>query len=375
MFKSKKGWNVSAIIFIPLFGACISAIDHNPSLEEGLVVVEGFITDDFGPHEINITRLAPFTGPMEGASITQVDGANIYLFDDLGVMTPIVRKVDTVTELTDVQTPMGIVQQFVDFPVKTNYITPANFKGEVGRTYTLTVELPNLSNYVSSPQTMPSGAELDSIFLRFVKLPSADPVTFSSGLEIYSQFQDPPDEDNYYLWSANRGTYLQLTRPDLYLDPQFGTPAPKDCCHQCFISDPIKQVIVQSDFGLDGEVITVSSAFIQDDGMRFNDRYHLEIRMFSISQEAFIFHEQVSTQLEIDGDIFDPPPSLLAGNISNRSNPEETVIGFFGAYNASSKSIFIVPSDLEEHQLKKIIHDDCRTVVGATTEIPEFWDN
>ena len=111
-------------------------------------------------------------------------------------------------------------------------------------------------------------------------------------------------------------------------------------------------VVAYSDANSNGQLTTLKVGFLQDNGLRFanttvrEDRqYYLELEQYAFGKEAFLFNQLIQSQKDIDGDIFDPPPAVVRGNISSTSNPEEDVIGFFGAYSVSKKSTFI-PRDL-----------------------------
>ena len=161
---------------------------------------------------------------------------------------------------------------------------------------------------------------------------------------------------------------LKLERdPDLFLDPISGGPAPKDCCSLLLpLSINRIKLVVQTDYLVDGGYMSFPILFIKDDGLIFNQKYHLKVRQFNVSAEAFEFHRFLSGQLEIEGNIFDPPTAEIMGNVINPDNPEEVVVGYFGAYHVSVKSILITPEDIEEKQRVRVFRDDCRTLLGAT---------
>ena len=81
----------------------------------------------------------------------------------------------------------------------------------------------------------------------------------------------------------------------------------------------------------------------------------------------------LESQIEIDGDLFDPPPAEIRGNIRNVDRPDEIVIGFFGAYSVKKKEIFIKRADIEELQFNPRPCGDCRSRAGAQVSIPEVY--
>ena len=97
------------------------------------------------------------------------------------------------------------------------------------------------------------------------------------------------------------------------------------------------------------------------------------IQQLSITKETYAFLNLLNNQLSIDGDIFDPPPATIRGNMINLDNPEENVIGYFYVSDVSADSVFIDKSVLEENQPMLQINDDCRILPNSTTEKPDFW--
>ena len=61
----------------------------------------------------------------------------------------------------------------------------------------------------------------------------------------------------------------------------------------------------------------------------------------SLTKSAFQFFDLLQNQLNIQGNIFDPPPAKLGTNIINLDNPDEDVIGYFGVSDVSRDSLFI----------------------------------
>jgi surface polysaccharide O-acyltransferase-like enzyme len=98
------------------------------------------------------------------------------------------------------------------------------------------------------------------------------------------------------------------------------------------------------------------------------------IHQLSISDEAHAFFSLLDKQISIDGDIFDPPPAFIRGNMINLDNQEENVIGYFFASDAAIDTIFIKRDELDELQITRQINDDCRVINAASTEKPDFWD-
>lgn len=360
-------------ILLLALASCISPIDVDSELEDNFLVVDGFITDQFGPHEITLSRAAKYGGTVIGGTIFPIFDAKVTIIDANNTITPLFP--DDTTRKEFVLFFPGVIYH----QVKTPYRTPRNFRAEIGNTYKLQIVTSNGKVYESTPQTVPAGPPIDSIFATYQRLPSSDPVEFESGIEIYSQWQDPVEEPNFYSWVIN-GIYFIETPFTSFSSALCAFDPDDGCCDKCWINetDVPGNEIAFSDSRFNGELITHQVGFIRDDGLRFGNEtvsadkiYHLEVEQHSISKESFQFHRLFQSQKEIDGDIFDPPPASLVGNISNVSEPDEIIIGFFGASSVKKKSIFIQKSMLGDIQRFPRPCGDCRLRSGATLEIPE----
>ena len=219
---------------------------------------------------------------------------------------------------------------------------------------------------------------IDSLFFAYKKFPTNSTISFRSGVEVFGTWQDPENERNFYLWK-NSGTYLIETHPELFtIRNAFREviPAPKDCCAICWLDEQNgdNAISIFKDNNSDGRVNSSLMAFIEDNGARFFDKYRVEIHQMSISKSAYQFFDMLSRQLSIDGDIFDPSPATIRGNIINLSDPDANVIGYFYASDVKSKSIFLPKEILQDTQRSLQVNDDCRELQGATTVEPPFWD-
>ncbi|MEL7004280.1 MAG: DUF4249 domain-containing protein [Bacteroidota bacterium] len=373
--RSKIFQHYMLIVSVALLGNCVSPADIPLSEVPPLLVVEGFITDDFGPHEIRVTRLARFAGIRDGGSIEQVD-ASVSITDDLGNSVQLLRQNLQRKEIFN-DPPEACVPNVTFAQVITDYRTPDSFKGEVGRSYTLEIETDGRV-YRSEPQTIVPTPIIDELSLSFLEIPTLNDAQPRSGVEIFAKWQDP-EEPSFYSWRVN-GIYRVSTRNVL------GGVA---CClydpadngaEDCWIIEPDIEgnVIAVNDRFFNGQQTTQKVGFIEDDGLRFantevpeSKQYYIEVEQYRISEEAYNFYDRVTTISSIDGEIFDPPPLSISGNITNIEDPSETVIGFFGAFSVQRSDIFVDRKMLSFTQIFLRPCGDCRVRGGAQVEVPD----
>ncbi len=319
---------VLSLISLVLFStSCIEEVEIPIKAGKQLLVVDGFITTDPGPHRIRLTRSATYGSVFDGEIRTERQ-AQVILRDSKGNLT------------------------FLTENSPGSYFTGSNFTALVGETYTLQIFTRSNEEFLSLPQTVLPPIPVDSVLVRFKKLPSENPLGFRSGMEIYTQFEDAENDGNLYMWDID-GIYERSG---------------------CFIADrPLGVVNLVGDSDFDQPYQTRLVGFIEDDGRRFSVKYFAEVNQYSVSPEIFSYVRTLNRQFEVSGGIFDPPPSEFFGNMINVNDANEKVLGFFGAYGVSKKGVFISPQDLDEKQRAIQNLGPC-TALGNVISKPSFWN-
>ncbi len=342
------------LILFLITNSCVDSLDITTDRKVSHLVVEGYITTLPGPHFISLSRSAKYGNVFEDVSRKEIS-AFVRIMDNGG------------NQVILEETNKGI------------YVTPRSFRAEVGKSYTLFVNTFNGERYSSIPEIVPKVSPIDSIIVAYKRLPSSSETEIRVGAEIFVQSMDPVDEENFYWW-ANSGTYFIKTFPDEFTVPNFGfgqpnLPAPKDCCAECWVTEQNGDQTLHlfKDNNSNGQRISQMAAFIEDDGGRYLEKYLVRIDQLSLTKEAYQFYNLVGQQLSITGDIFDPPPATITGNMVNLDDPDAQVIGYFFASDASRDSVFIHRDQLEVHRADLHIPDDCRLLNGSSTKRPEYW--
>jgi len=342
-------------IFLILFSGCIDPYEVEVPEGPQYLTIEGYITTLRRAHKIRITRGDTYGSVFEGL-VRPVREATVVIRDDLGNVT--------------------FLQE--DFNNRGSYFTPINFQAEVGRSYTLQIQLIDGRVYTSLPEKVSGPREMENISYQSVEIPVEGEINPESGIQLMVDIQDPMEENNFYFWRNSGATYVLLTRPDLYHTPPPGrAPAPKDCCFVCWRNEASpgnQSIFIANDDDFNGLRTTLTAGFIPDNGLRFADTYRVNLSQISISQEAYRFLRLVKQQSEISGSVFDPPPARITGNMISLDDPDEIVLGYFMAGGETSQEIYIKSTQLDFVQPISIIPDDCRVVEGAMDRPPSDWN-
>jgi hypothetical protein len=273
---------LSLIIFFLAIG-CTERINVKLDNTYVRLVVDGGITNDTLQRSVALTRSADYfnnlpASKVTSAAVTMTDGSSLYTLKE------------TVPGVSGI------------------YKTDSSFRGVIGKTYALNIDLPvavgNQTNYSASCKIM-KVARLDSIKTEF------DANIGKTGrwlVRIYAM--EPGDEVNYYMLKYYRNGVL--------------------------ISDSIQKWVTSDDKFFNGSYINGLVAFRINNNNPWETLHPgdtLLVQMSGITKEYFNFINEVQ-QAGYQIPFFSGPPANVVGNINNGG------IGFFAAYsNSYAKTI------------------------------------
>jgi hypothetical protein len=262
-----------ALVLAVAIAACTEPMDLELDSTFTRLVVEGAITTDTGVHRIHLTKTTDF---YHQGSAPGVSGASVRISDGQQII-----------ELNENPYGSGV------------YETPDGFFGEVGKSYTLMVELEedlgNHRNFTASSLLRPT-AQPDSI--QIVYQP-----TWGEGFwEIRLFMWDPPTEDFYKFL-----TYI----------------------NNVLITDSLQEVFVLGDRFFNGNNTNGFSAgflnaMTEDNRISAGDTVTLMVANLTIDHARFL--ATARTENGFNTPLFSGPPANVQGNIDNGA------IGYFAAY-------------------------------------------
>lgn len=347
-----------SVCMLFLFTSCIRQIELDIKTEDPILVVEGLITDQIGSQQIKLNYTLPYLADQEENPQIPVglSGASVSVQDDLGNTVFFTEQSPGVYENTD-------------------------FNGEVGRTYTLFIETAEGKQYQSLSETMQPVPGLDSIRHEIIDTTVLinDRLDAVKNLKIYAYCQDPANEKNFYKWKwVGETTILLLSQ---------NTPPGSAIPFACYYPlnppplDPFEdELIIFSDQTINGKYLSPQILLFGADNFdfRFYYGFSMLIGQYSLTPEAFQYWEKIKKLLNNQGNIFDPAPFRVKGNIQNINDPNETILGYFGASAVQYKRYtFKAASSYNNPCLfvSRDFCDDCRRFGGAySLTSPEYWN-
>lgn len=272
---------IKMFLFALVLSACEETTDLDLRQTPARIVIEGLVTDRPGYQGVKISRSTHFYG---SGQTPRVDNALVKVSDDTG------------REFTFIHNPS-------DHPDSAGvYIPETHFTGEIGRTYTLLVEVDG-EVYQASDQLL-SVIPVDSLGFRINEDEREDPKEPGKFYELLVYATEPGHEDNFYLFKYYRNDSLIVyDETDIYF------------------SDDV--VLGENIDGVPSPVY-----YGPDDTAR--------LEVYSLSRNGFIFYNDLYTILTNDGGgMFGPIPA------SPRTNLNNGALGFFQVSAVQEKQTYI----------------------------------
>lgn len=295
--------------------SCVDQIDFRADQDLGTLVVDGAITTNSGPYKLRLSR-----SDVLGKRVFQgVTNAVITAFDDTGLNEPYKEIGDGLYELP------GLI-----------------LKGQVGRSYYITISLPNGGSYQSIPEEIFPSVAIDRVRYDV----EIRPVTIDQNkrvdravLNVYCESSLLDDPSTVYLRYKVDHSFLVSELLCSPLQP----------LQNCYVSRNVQMngitLLDGSRLG-EGAQVSREVASVEVDHA-FGEAAVFYVRQQSLSIRSYDYWFSINQIINNVGSVFDAPPAGVVGNIIGGSDQEE-VLGFFGAYDETAVSLRISRGDLPE---------------------------
>ena len=263
--------------------ACQDKIELDLPEGETYLVVEGWITNEPGDHFVKLSRTTAY---FSDAPAPVVSGATVQLETDSGDVFNLVENAP------------GL------------YIYPDS--GIIGRSYRISIALPDGEHYLSDFELLRDVVPIDSIIWQLSER-TPNPDFDENPDDIYDVLiftKEPPTPGDYYQWRSILNGEEQRSPFDIFTT-----------------SDELVNGSYVPYFNVTDELYSAPDT--------------VTIIQEHISRAAYNFLTQVQTQTAFVGGPFDTPPAPIRGNIHNLTNPEKNALGFFGAAARSRASVIV----------------------------------
>ncbi|AFK04451.1 hypothetical protein Emtol_3322 [Emticicia oligotrophica DSM 17448] len=306
--------NLTLLTLACLFGlvACIDEFD--PKLQGGKpkIVFEGTLTNLPGPYFFQLSYSAGYNS-KESVFDKFVNAAKVWITDG-----------ESRVDLTDLN--------------KGQFSTPENFRGKIGKTYQLHIQLSDGTTYESEPEKMKMTPPIEKIYSEF-KLTTTPFPKYRGNFNIYVDVKDPDSQGDYYRWKwvhYERASYCsQYTvtgdRPTIVY---------QKCCTDCWnATSCLGCIVLASDNLINGNML--KRQLIGQIPFDNITGYYMLIEQMSLSRNAYNFWRNVAQQSNNSGGIFDIAPASIRGNLKNINDNSDVILGYFQVSAVEQKAVYI----------------------------------
>lgn len=328
------------LFIIIAVSACIDPYEP-PVLQESnnFLVIEGFINTGDGSTEFRLSRTARLA---DTAAIQAERGAEVTIEG---------KNNDKVYRL--VETESGVYQlDQTNFPVGNEYrlrILAAN-----GRTY--------LSDYVPNKES----PAIDSITWRRI----------GDKVQVYVNTHDPLAKTRYYRWDfvetwEIHAAFLSQLK---YENGELFSRHPDSLIYLCWQSNNSDKILIGSSAKLaEDKIYFQPLADVSLESWKLVEKYSIQIKQYAVTEEAYLYFEQMKKNSEQLGSFFDPQPLEIKGNIRCVNNPDEPVIGFVYASTVEEKRIFINSEEIPDWQYFSYLFECNQMLVNVTPDSMQYY--
>jgi hypothetical protein len=200
------------------------------------------------------------------------------------------------------------------------------------------------------------GKIYQSDFVPMKVTPPIDSIYFNQNsaatVLIYVNSHDPTNSTRYYRWDYKE-TWSYVPLYQAFYEYKNGqiisvVPNSSDDLRVCYQSDNSNQIFVGSSAKLAQDVIANQQlGGLANGSAKLGHVYVMQLRQYALTQDGFNYYQNIQTNTENLGSIFDAQPSTTIGNIHCITSPTDLVIGFVSASTVTTKQFNLHHNDLQ----------------------------
>lgn len=342
-------------VFIAFCSMCITPYSPPATYSPPLLVVNGQITDQPGPYTVSLS----FTNinSRNAAYKSYPDHASVTIRDDAGH------------------------QEQLTYAGKGLFQTSASgIQGVAGRKYSVRIALADGKVYESEPELLKKSPPVSTVSSTYVDTPKEPTRGY---FKTYVETKDSTSSGDYYRWTWKNYKFLTFFyhccgKSD-YCDAPNGCTVSSYCGPCWGISQCETCITLRSDAQQNGRTM---SQFLTDVPYDKKMAYYLLVNQYLISEKAFEFWQNVTSQVNLSGGVFDPPPGTIRGNLHNVDDATEQVLGYFEVAGLSQKIIYIKRDNLDVAPYASPLNlyptlycVECQENYSHTQVKPPLWDD
>lgn len=306
-------------MLIIMLSSCIKHYEPEISGSDAVkFVITGQVNRGDNIQRINISK----TSSLSESKYLPVTGCKVKILDDKGNIYEAIDQKDG------------------------NYITVIpESKLAIGSSFKVEINTPEGINIVSDFDQIHDCPDVDTVYYILDSLPSGNPTIYTKGIQFYTNLNAENTNSHNFRWEAIETYEYHSSFPiEWYYDGTLHHILPPDHSKSvCWRTAPVKDVFTLTTQNLtENKYNMYPFHFVDNVSLpRLLYGYSLLIRQYAISEAAFTYWEKLRINSNEQGGLYEKQPLVIKGNMHNITNPDQKVLGFFGAATVKSKRIFV----------------------------------
>jgi len=323
-------------LFILLIFSSSCIKQFTPVIDENVAakfVVTGRVTDAEGWQEVNVS----FSSPIEAPEYIPATGCQVKIKDDKGNTFSLEEELP------------GNYRVWM----AKDYLVP-------GTSYKLEILTPNNEKIESTYDRMIQGPSLDSVYYVLKDIPTYEPSINIRGAQFCIDLNAEGLESRYFKWEIlETWEYHAEHKKEFYYDGDWHEIIPPDSATKiCWITRSVKNIYTVSTNNFTRNAYKQFPLQFVDgiNSNRFEILYSILVTQFAVSEGAYSYWDQVRINSTEQGGLYEKQPLDIKGNLTNISNPQNEVLGYFYAATGSTRRFFYKDiKDLELNYLRPCV--------------------
>jgi len=227
----------------------------------------------------------------------------------------------------------------------------ANFL-TVGNAFRIEILMPNGDLIISDFDTLYNCPDIDTAYYALEEILTPDPDNIIQGIQFYIDYNGLNTStkhikwDIYETWEYHarypRRWYIDFTWIHEIVPPDYSK-------NVCWSTEKVIDIFTLSTENLtENKYIKFPLHYVDNTTQKLAYGYSILIKQSALSIEAFNYYKNLKSNIADNGGLYDKQPFYIQGNLTNTTNTDQQVLGFFYASTVKTKRIFINPiEDLE----------------------------
>lgn len=215
-----------------------------------------------------------------------------------------------------------------------------------GTAFKVDIITPNGQLISSEFDTLHYCPEIDTIYYKKEDILTPDPDYKIQGIQFYVDYNGIGSESRHIKWEIEETWEYHARYPyKWYWDGAIHEIYPPDYSKNvCWANNFVQGLYIVSTNNLtENRYEMFPLHYIDNTTQRLAYSYSLNLIQCALSKEAFTYYKTLKTNILTDRGLYNTQPIPNEGNLTNITDPDQIVLGFFYAAGQQSKRIFVYP--------------------------------